>query len=412
MAHILHIDGDSFFASVEISLNPALKGRPVVTGEERGIATAMSREAKALGVHRGMPVFKIRKLYPEVVIVKSDYHHYQIFAQRMYNIVRRYSGVVEEYSIDECFARLDYEPGQASPIETARKIKYDLQKELGLTFSLGIAPTKVLAKVASKWNKPDGFTVINKEDIHDFLKDLTVGKVWGIGPATSAALQKFGIKTALDLTERPLDWIKANLDKRELELWHELRGEQVYSMIPSSQSYDVAMQASIQQTRTFRQTTDKEFIFSELSKNVEGACHKARAQKMMARRIYYFLKTQEFRYHRAEIILPQALQTPNEVLKIIKTTFGTTYKPGTPYRASGVNLAGLVPEEMAQNDLFGENVKNDKSKEIFKTIDKLDRRYGSHTIILGSSLKALGKRDVRPGADLRRFQIPFMGEVV
>src|SRR4051812_35671194 len=100
MRWILHIDGDSFFASVETSLRAGLKGRPVVTGEERGIATAMSKEAKALGIHRGMPIYQVRKLYPQAVIVKSDYHHYQLFAHRMYNIVRRYSGRVEEYSID------------------------------------------------------------------------------------------------------------------------------------------------------------------------------------------------------------------------------------------------------------------------------------------------------------------------
>src|SRR6185369_6203305 len=104
MSTILHIDGDYFFASCEISLNPSLRGKPVVTGQERGIATSMSPEAKALGVHRGMPVFKIRKEFPQVIITTSNYKNYGIFAQRMYDIVRRYSPLVEEYSIDECFA--------------------------------------------------------------------------------------------------------------------------------------------------------------------------------------------------------------------------------------------------------------------------------------------------------------------
>src|SRR5688572_2309237 len=98
---ILHIDGDSFFVSCEQSLNPSLRGKPVVTGEEKGIASAMSPEAKKLGIHRGMPVFQIRKLYPETIILPGDYDAYALFAERMYTIVRRHAPLVEEYSIDE-----------------------------------------------------------------------------------------------------------------------------------------------------------------------------------------------------------------------------------------------------------------------------------------------------------------------
>ena len=400
---ILHVDGDSFFASVETSLNPALKNKPVVTGHERGIATSMSKEAKALGVHRGMPVYKIRKQFPQVVIAKSDYHHYGIFAQRMYNIVRRYADRVEEYSIDECFALV-------KSVEDAHAAKHDLQKELGLTFSIGLAPTKVLAKVASKWNKPDGFTVLTKEGIPDFLRDLAVGKVWGIGPATSLALQRKGIKTALELVEQPWEWIEHHLHKHERELWFELRGEQVYKVHDDTDE----AQASIQQTRTFspRPNNDKNFLLSELSKNVEGACSKARAQGLAAWRVHYFLKTQTFRYHRRELVLNEPLQTPSEILNIIRATINDIYIPNVDYRATGVTLAGLVPEGALQNDLFGEVVKKENSREIFKVVDTIEKRFGEHAVVLGSSMRALKGRKVRPGHDERRFQIPFMGEVV
>src|SRR3954470_12144212 len=139
---ILHLDGDGFFASCEVALNPKLKGLPVVTGQERGIATAMTPEAKALGIHRGMPVFQIRKLYPEAIVVQSNYHNYGIFAQRMYDIVRRFTDRVEEYSIDECFADITglerHERGQEVTYEQiARSIKDTLYRELGMTFSVG-----------------------------------------------------------------------------------------------------------------------------------------------------------------------------------------------------------------------------------------------------------------------------------
>jgi nucleotidyltransferase/DNA polymerase involved in DNA repair len=404
MSWILHVDGDSFFASVEMSLNPALRGKPVVTGHERGIATAMSKEAKALGVHRGMPVYQIRKLYPQVIIVHSDYHHYGLYARRMYAIVRRYASEVEEYSVDECFGLIDN-------VTSAKKVKYDLQKELGLTFSLGLAPTKVLAKVASKWNKPDGFTVLNKSDIEDFLASMQIGQIWGIGPQTARHLERLGIKTPLDFIQRSEDWIRGQLGKRELELWHELRGTPVLGLhIPSVESADDDLPGSIQQTRTFKPPTNNiKFLFSELSKNVEGACAKARAENLLTKRVYYFLKTQEFRYHRLEIPLNEPLQTPNTILEYIKKTLNSVYRPDYMYRATGVTLSKLTPVRVLQNDLFGEVVKNEKNREIYKTVDKLDRRYGPETIILGSSLHAHKERKV---GFHKRFKIPFMGEVV
>src|SRR4029077_543352 len=150
------------FASCEQSRDPKLKGRPVVTGKERGIASSMSYEAKARGVTRGMPVSQILKVCPEAIILPSDYETYSLLSKRMFDIVRRYTPVVEEYSIDECFAditglRRKY---RTSYIEIAERIKHDLDTELGFTFSVGLAPTKVLAKIGSKWAKPSGLTNI------------------------------------------------------------------------------------------------------------------------------------------------------------------------------------------------------------------------------------------------------------
>jgi DNA polymerase IV len=400
---IMHVDGDSFFASVETSLNPRLKGKPVVTGHERGIATAMSKEAKALGVHRGMPIFQIKKFYPQVIIVRSDYHHYRLYAQRMYAIARRWAEEVEEYSVDECF-------GLVSSVEAGRNIKRDLQKELGMTFSLGLAQTKVLAKVASKMGKPDGFTILTKrEAIIEALRDMPVGLVWGIGPQTARQIEGLGVKTVLEFTQRREDWIQAHLGKRGLELWHELNGRETYDLHSNP---DLELPGSIQHTRTFNPATnDLKIIFSELSQNVEGACAKARSEKLFAKKIYYFLKTQEFRYHRHEIVLPVAMQTPNLILNLIRRSLGQVHRPKTLYRATGVTLSDLVPDENLQNDLFGEVVKNSKTREIYKTVDKLDRRYGPETIILSSSLRSQTKKGGKIGFS-KRFNLPYMGEVV
>src|SRR6185437_16311598 len=141
---ILHIDGDSFFASCEVAKDPSLRGKPVITGKERGIVSAATYEAKARGVKRGMMLADVKKICPDAIILPSDYETYSLFSQRMYAIVRRYTPEVEEYSIDECFAdltgmrRVNRMPYAAM----AEAIKRELDHELGMTFSIGLSATK------------------------------------------------------------------------------------------------------------------------------------------------------------------------------------------------------------------------------------------------------------------------------
>src|SRR5215813_13240299 len=170
---IVHIDADAFFASCEQAVNPTLKGKPVVTGKERGIASAVSYEAKARGVKRGMTIREIKALCPDAIHLPSDYETYSLFSQRMFAIVRRYTPEVEEYSIDECFCDLTglRRPLRMSYRQMAERIKHELDTALGFTFSVGLAPNKVIAKIASKWQKPSGLTEIPGHSIHLFLKD-------------------------------------------------------------------------------------------------------------------------------------------------------------------------------------------------------------------------------------------------
>jgi nucleotidyltransferase/DNA polymerase involved in DNA repair len=138
-----------------------LKGQPVITGKERGIASAVSYEAKALGIKCGMSIREIKQICPDIIHLPSDYETYSLFSQRMFAIVRRYTSEVEEYSIDECFTELTglRRPLRMSYEAMAARIKQDLERELGLTFSIGLAPTKVVAKIASRWYKPAGLTI-------------------------------------------------------------------------------------------------------------------------------------------------------------------------------------------------------------------------------------------------------------
>jgi DNA polymerase-4/DNA polymerase V len=178
------------------------------------------------GVTRAMRLFEVRKLCPDAVILPSDYETYSLLSKRFFAIVRRYTPDVEEYGIDECFADITgmRRPLRMKYIEIARRIKADADAELGFRFSVGLARNRVVAKIASKWAKPSGFTAIQARDIHLYVEDLPVEKILGVGPQTSALLQKFGIRTALDFARKDEEWVLAHLTRPHVNIWQELNG--------------------------------------------------------------------------------------------------------------------------------------------------------------------------------------------
>ncbi|MDB5238047.1 MAG: nucleotidyltransferase/DNA polymerase protein [Candidatus Kaiserbacteria bacterium] len=421
----MHVDGDSFFASCEVAKDPSLRGRAVITGKERGIVSSMTYEARALGIRRAMPLHEIAKKWPEVVILPSDYETYSLFSHRMYAIVRRYTPMVEEYSIDECFADLT---GLRRTLrmpypEMAAKIKEDLQRELGMTFSMGLSATKTLAKIGSKWKKPAGLTVIPLNQVRSYLENTLVGSVWGIGPNTAAYLQKFGIQTAFDFASRDEEWVRSKMSKPGIELWQELGG----TVMNELDGVGRETYQSISKTKTFTPPSrDKKFVFSELSKNIENACIKARRWGLASDKIVFFLKTQQFAYHTVELKLSHPTCVPQDVLRIVSEHFPRAFKHGTEYRATGVTLLDLKDADTVQLDLFGAVIQSQALVEVFKSVDAMCEKYGKHSVFLASSLQALdrtvgehergGRSTTTPAhfrgeSSRRRLGMAFLGEV-
>jgi DNA polymerase-4/DNA polymerase V len=392
---IVHVDGDAFFASCEVARDPSLKGKPVIVGGIRGIAVALTYEAKARGVVRGMPVFQILKLCPDAVILPGDYDLYAAYAQRMYRIVKRHSACVEEYSIDECFADITDEP---NPEAVARTIKYELESELGVTFSVGLATTKVLAKVASKHSKPSGLVFIPHGSERSYLEKLSIGKVWGIGPATARKLHGLGILTALEFCRMPEWQLDEQFAKPHRALWYELRGVSVLDVDVASHDD----QKSIASTRTFRPPTkEKSRVWAELAKNVETACRRAREKGLVSRHLYCFLKSQEFQYRRFDVTLTQSTNLPSEVLTALAPAFEDAFARGVSYRATGITLADLTPYALRQDDLFGGAVARTAESALWSVIDRL-----GGSVHLAASMSARVHRVVAPTLGL-----PYMGEV-
>ena len=408
---ILHVDADAFFVSCEQALDPSLKGRAVITGRERGIVSAMSYEAKALGVTRAMRLFEAKKICPDIVTLPSDYESYSLFSVRMFEIMRRFSPDIEEYSIDEAFLDITGLRSlyHCSYVEIAKKIQEAIRKELDIGVSIGISTTKVLAKLASKHQKPAGLTAISGREIHRYLHALPVEKVWGIGPSTTARLNKLGIFTALEFARKEVNFIKRQLSKPYIEIWNELRGTSILP-VRSESKRDYK---SISKGKTFTPpSTDKEFIFAQFSKNLENACIKARRYGLAATRLTLLLRRQDFSDTGTEVKISRPSAFPAELFEALRSGFGHIFEEAIPYRATTVVLAGLISPGPVQYNLFDDAVRIEKVSRIYEALDMASKRFGKHTLCHGSSLptKTMAQHEGERGDAGGRSSKLFRGE--
>ncbi len=208
MRGILHIDMDAFFAAVEEKKHPELKGKPIVIGgsgdpTKRGVVSTASYEARKYGIHSALPLRTAYNLCPEAVFLPVDYDEYSRVSQIIKNVLKEISPIMEDVGIDEAF--LDISEIDKPSEEIAEEIKKRIMEETGLTCSIGIASNKLLAKIASDMQKPDGLTIIAEKDIEECIWPLPVRKLWGVGPKTEASLKKIGINTIGELALMPID---------------------------------------------------------------------------------------------------------------------------------------------------------------------------------------------------------------
>lgn len=382
---ILHIDADAFFTSVEQALTPSLQGRPVVTGKERGIIACASYEAKAFGIKRGIPLFEAKKVCPQLVILPSDYESYSLYSRKMFDIVRRYTPAVEEYSIDEVFAditglrrvyRCSYE-------KIGRDIKSDIQKELGLTVSVGLSPTKALSKICSDFRKPDGFTGVPAKYIHILLNRTSLDEVWGFGSNTVSLLKKYGLNTAYDFVVKPQKWASGLLHKPGRELWNELRGNSVWDV----QTEPKNSYATIVKSKTFSPaSSDPDFVYAKLTKNAESAFIKSRRYKLKANRLAVILRTSNFEHYGLEAKLSRAAASYIETAPLISVLFEKLFSHNTFYRSTMIVLGGLEIDDVEQYDLFEDRPRIENMRRATEMIDRINKKYGKHKIRSAATL--------------------------
>lgn len=377
---IAHLDADAFFVSCEQALKPELRNKCAAVGKERGIITALSYEAKAKGVKRGMFISEAKKICPGIIILDSNYETYSLFSFRMFEIIKRFSPMVEEYSIDEAFIDLTglRRLYSCSYEEIALKIQQTIEKELSISVSIGVSITKVLAKLASKHKKPRGITAIPGNEIHLYLENINIEDVWGIGPNTASLLKKFNVKTALDFALKDENFVKKYLSKPYIQIYNELRGN------PSIDFIKRISPKSISKAKSFYPPSNEEsFIFSELLKNLELACAKARRFNLAAQELSVSLKTQDFQIANIKVKLSSSSAVPLMLAETFREVFSQVYKPKLMYRQTCVVLSGLT--ETAEYSLFDDVSKIEKIISVYNAVDGINRRFGRNSVHLAAS---------------------------
>lgn len=221
---IIHVDMDAFFASVEQHDNPEYKGKPVIVGglSERGVVSTCSYEARKYGIHSAMPMYMAKKLCPHGIFLSARRKRYEEVSAQIFDILYSITPLVEPMSIDEAY--LDVTDIDKNPEIIALEIKKKVKETTGLTISAGVSYNKFLAKLASDWNKPDGFMVITEEMIPDILKPLPVSKVHGIGQKSEERLKSMGINTIDDLLKLSQENLVEIFGKVGVEIYLRIRG--------------------------------------------------------------------------------------------------------------------------------------------------------------------------------------------
>lgn len=391
MQIIFHIDLNAFFASAETSSHPELRGKPVVICREsrRSIITTASYEARRYGVHSAMPLFKAKELCPHLIIIPPHFELYKTLSQRFFEIIASFSQQLEVASIDECYVDMtDYILSEnKSPYEVAQNIQRTVFETLNLQCSIGIAPNKFLAKMASDMKKPMGITFITNKNYKEILWPLPIEEMFGIGKKTAPKLKELGIRTIGDLAQyKNYEFIKPIFGKNALVFYQKANGKD-YSKINVSRNE----LKSVGNSTTFeRDSNDEEFIksvFKQLSHEVSS---RAQKRKLLSNSISITLKYSREKSKTKQMIIDHHTNDYETIYATALLLFDGIYQ-NEMLRLVGVSLNNVISQDQLyqQTSLFGKKeekqiqINNDDTDMI---IQKLNDLSDSHHFIKASSL--------------------------
>lgn len=385
--YIVHVDMDAFFAAIEQRDNPGCRGKPVIVGSDpkggrgRGVVSTCSYEARKLGVHSATPISIAYRKCPNAVFLPVDMGKYSRVSGQIFEILRSFTPRLEEVSIDEAF--LDISETYAlfgTPLDVCRQIKERIRKETGLTASVGLAPTKMAAKIASGLKKPDGLVEVKKEKLLDFMHPLDVDNLWGVGKKTKALLSSIGIETIGDVAKRSRKELREFLGKNGEWLWEMAQG------IDASEVETEREVKSISNETTFeKDTRSGKQILAELSRLCEQVADRLRAANFKCRTVTLKIRFENFETHTRTLTLEKPTNFAEVLIRTTRKLFADSGAKERKVRLVGVRASNFSCAD--ETTLFPD--KNDARREkLSQAVTVIRSKFGCDSILRASSREA------------------------
>ena len=387
---ICHVDMDAFFVSVEELFDPSLKGKPVVVGgkaDQRGVVAAASYAARRFGVHSAMPLRTASRLCPQAIFVEGHPERYREYSKKVFAVLNRFSPQVEMASIDEAYLDLTgTERLHGRAMYIAERLHGAIGSETGLRCSLGLASSRLVAKVSSDQAKPNGVLYILPGQEARFLAPLEVRKIPGVGKKTEAALHRLGIRKVGDLAMLEESFLASHFGRWGLALAGKARGADAGGWFDTEVGANEDPK-SISHEHTFGEdTANQEQLETALLKLSEMVAKRLRENRLYSRTIQLKLRTEDFSTITRACSLDHATQLDNEVAGAVVRLFRQAWDGKTPIRLLGVHAGNLQPVE-GQMSLLDEP-RMARLRQAFRSVDHIRNRFGGQSISLAKTLRA------------------------
>ena len=384
---IIHLDMDAFYASVEQLDHPAYRGKPVVVGADprggkgRGVVAACSYEARPFGVRSALPISQAYRLCPQAIYVRPRISRYAEMSERIFAILREYTDLVEPLSIDEAFLDVTASQRLHGPAETiGRTLKTRIRSELGLVASIGLAPNKFLAKVASDLGKPDGFVVVASGKERDFLDALPISRLWGVGPKTETRLKRLGLQTIGQIARMRAEELETMLGNSGRDLWELANGIDDREVVPEQETKSIGAETTFDQD-----TDDRDEIRKTILELSDRVGHRLRREGYLAGGVTLKFRDHNFRTVTRAAILDRTTDVGDDLFRRALELLERVSWTGKRVRLLGITATHLHPATEppgAQMSLF--KPAPDPRHKLARTVDAIRERFGTEAITRAS----------------------------
>lgn len=381
---IAHLDCDAFYASVEKRDDPRLRDQPVIVGGgRRGVVTTACYIARLRGVRSAMPMFQAMKLCPNAVVVPPRMSHYAAISREIRALMADLTPLVEPLSLDEAFLDLSGTERlhRAPPAVMMARLQAKIEREIGLTVSVGLSHNKFLAKIASDLEKPRGFALIGRAETVGFLGQRPLSLIWGVGASTLRALESEGLRTIAELRDRDRKWLVSRFGSQGDRLWHLSRGED-----PRAVSPDRPLKSISHETTFAEDIANPDSLRRRLWDLTEQVSSRAKARGLAGRVVTLKLKRSDFR----SLTRRQTLATPSQMAERIYAAARQLLQRDIaqgPFRLIGVGISSLIPAAEADNAADLLDPSDGRRVAAERAIDVVRQRFGENSIQLGRSFE-------------------------